>query len=1107
MSYIGSSKRKGILKRNDEKPSFRFKKLGLSMPTSDNTAVKFTGYHADPIQVQVRLPKRHPIPGKDIIPEPPPEQDKVQKEGDMYPLKWPSYTHSDVEKKIKSVLEPLSLFTAYGDDEDAEGKPRVELERPNTPINEEIRQQPTSLEQLAKFVRRRIKARPDDPYLSIDDQQNLAGILMGEINLIWPEIRKQIDDPFLSPEQNKELNRRIAVHIVTVCEELFNHYTKKAQVLNQRGIFSGPANMSRLKAQLALDANKFFNILTIRRYIVEDIRKQATDGDTGEDVVYSASPEKPVRTKSDVPVLSFKGMIQTSRPKSKVKRYRFHTPEQEAKQIVDNMPSLDTNKVLGLLTDLPERDLETPSEASEGKASRISDREKQTSGVSKEDLSRRKVLLKRSRSLPDIQFGETLLEELGIDRSIKKDVLAQYEIDILKRQMAQQKVQQSKQKIVVDASKKPQPGTREYAAQDLQRLVKRPQDTEDPKIKEDLPPLLQAITRSAKHDGLKERLEQRMKELEEKERQDIKESSVNIREPTHPQPSTVSARLPGMEVRASDIRVSERVCMSSITIDGYTTVYNELTDEIDPATVKSLDKNLFLSDEIKEVYREIMKTVPTDHLRLDDDEMVQKAADDVNLSGTMASSTLAKRRSQRVINPALNRGQKAPWGEMDPKQWVRTPHNPPKNFLGEDTFHPTFFPKYKTPNMEKIHDFMHNPRKMAQIKEQTENMPKFVAEKMSRTYASWLQWWRSTITSDDYMKYLSTTESDYMGVVFHFYDSEDEDEEEEEEPTPRGYTIPRMGMSPFKPHSRAGQPSKLAELKEREKKIEELKQEKNKYEEGMWNVNSILMGGLGKDPVLTEPQDDDDASSSRKKSADTTKSAKTLQERAAARHSAKLEKAGREVATTSRASKVTTITGTISKLETDRTEESGEVQLTPQERLEKVWGSLEMPDNLKLDMAIKYSTNDYYVKLYEAIEHWEKVTDLILKREDLLAKLEKFERAASDPNRFFEKGNKGSSVKRLQEAKQRSYLYKRIEYYDHEIKVELTLIKKHFKDEVSYKGRPYEEKIKWDRIEMLYWLQEERKSSAIKYESMMKPFQVGTARLEPIPNLPQEGWV
>jgi hypothetical protein len=34
-------------------------------------------------------------------------------------------------------------------------------------------------------------------------------------------------------------------------------------------------------------------------------------------------------------------------------------------------------------------------------------------------------------------------------------------------------------------------------------------------------------------------------------------------------------------------------------------------------TVKNLDKNLFLSDEIREVYREIMKTVPSDHLNLD----------------------------------------------------------------------------------------------------------------------------------------------------------------------------------------------------------------------------------------------------------------------------------------------------------------------------------------------------------------------------------------------------------------------------------------------------------------------------------------------------------
>jgi hypothetical protein len=44
---------------------------------------------------------------------------------------------------------------------------------------------------------------------------------------------------------------------------------------------------------------------------------------------------------------------------------------------------------------------------------------------------------------------------------------------------------------MVDTRKKPQPGTREYAAEDLQRLVKCTQDTEDLKVEEDLPPLLQ----------------------------------------------------------------------------------------------------------------------------------------------------------------------------------------------------------------------------------------------------------------------------------------------------------------------------------------------------------------------------------------------------------------------------------------------------------------------------------------------------------------------------------------------------------------------------------------------------------------------------------------
>lgn len=42
---------------------------------------------------------------------------------------------------------------------------------------------------------------------------------------------------------------------------------------------------------------------------------------------------------------------------------------------------------------------------------------------------------------------------------------------------------------------------------------------------------------------------------------------------------------------------------------------------------------------------------------------------------------------------------------------------------------------------------------------------------------------------------------------------------------------------------------------------------------------------------------------------------------------------------------------------------------------------------------------------FQVIDRWEKVIELILKREDLLVKFEKFERVVLDLNRFFEKGS------------------------------------------------------------------------------------------------------
>ena len=48
-----------------------------------------------------------------------------------------------------------------------------------------------------------------------------------------------------------------------------------------------------------------------------------------------------------------------------------------------------------------------------------------------------------------------------------------------------------------------------------------------------------------------------------------------------------------------------------------------------------------------------------------------------------------------------------------------------------------------------------------------------------------------------------------------------------------------------------------------------------------------------------------------------------------------------------------------------------------------------------------------FSNLNQAMDIWEQVTDLIVQREMLLEKLEIFERKASDPNRFFEKSERG----------------------------------------------------------------------------------------------------
>ncbi|XP_068922221.1 coiled-coil domain-containing protein 87 [Petaurus breviceps papuanus] len=149
-----------------------------------------------------------------------------------------------------------------------------------------------------------------------------------------------------------------------------------------------------------------------------------------------------------------------------------------------------------------------------------------------------------------------------------------------------------------------------------------------------------------------------------------------------------------------------------------------------------------------------------------------------------------------------------------------------------------------------------------------------------------------------------------------------------------------------------------------------------------------------------------------------------------------------------------------------------------QRRLERIWEALQVPDKDRLDMAIKYSTNARVGQLPALVTAWEKALQPIQERELLLAQLEHFEQEASDPNRFFLKVDY-DLWRWTEESQIRSNLYEKISRVETLLTRLLRDIQIAFGESVTYKGRCYLEKMKRDKVEMLYWLQQERRAKKL----------------------------
>ncbi|CAH2277403.1 Hypothetical predicted protein [Pelobates cultripes] len=484
--------------------------------------------------------------------------------------------------------------------------------------------------------------------------------------------------------------------------------------------------------------------------------------------------------------------------------------------------------------------------------------------------------------------------------------------------------------------------------------LQKPSMVGDPYCDEEIPPLIRALPHGIGDKAKLHKMQELLKDFERSQEQCQK--GLETKASPHPQASSVDVLLPKKPLlRRADAQPSDRIYTNTTDITTYPPVYNHFSNEIEAASVARLDRNLFVGKELKEVYSELTKNISTDHLKFDQDSIIEPYATKLDFSKCVASSTLTRNKNQRVINKELD-----------------SLARPYKSLL-QDQYIP----------MDK---------------------------EASRYCNSWLTWWKSLVNFDDYMKYISTKDLDYLKVIYHLYNSDSEDEEQA-----------KLALKKME-----------EELKrERDKKIADLRAEKQNYMPGMWNINSVMLGGLGSDPSLQD----------------------------------QVFVCGVEDAKGS--------------MVVD-TAPPGRACCGLKKKINAIWKALHVPEALRLDMAIKYSSAEYQDCLPQAMEMWEKAVNIIQKREEILAELEQFEREASDPNRFFQKGYNGTSMARMKESRIRKKLHTQLTEIEHEILELLQVIKKSFNDTVTFKGRPYVEKIQRDKIEMLYWLQQDRRKDVME---------------------------
>ncbi|KAI5933122.1 Coiled-coil domain-containing protein 87 [Manis javanica] len=769
---------------------------------------------------------------------------------------------------------------------------------------------------LCRQVARRLASSGLEVRVPAEGRLRFTEVILDELKCSWQE---PPSEPSLSHLNNQRLRKRLQLHVLLSSEQLFLRYLHLLKTMSTpAGVFTESATLTRLAAGLARDCTALLTSPEVYRCLLADflVLLKVEQGKGGMRKLCPAGPTGPFRI-GPLPRSHTTDFAQV--PCSSL-NLNYLIQLSRPREFL-NEPELDPVKEL---KSIPQLKRKKPL------LWLSSMQQKRTSDLN----SSHTVPLPRhsvpptSRAPPTshlpldswLQRGQSmpnLREGWKLADELGLPQLPRHPLTPL---------------ILVTECKPELAG--DMVTEDLKQLVKNtklewthlsPPDS-------GLPPLLGALTHCPTEAHRMEELQRMLKGLEEEEAS-VQRGLQSPKCPSHqPQPVTVTLKLRNQfVVQAAAVQVSERNFLDSFHVEGAGVLYNHLAGELEPKLIEEMDIDHFASNSIREVYKELVSHLSADHFSFDQGPLVEPAADK-DWSVFLSSTFLRQEKQYCIINPSLA-------GLYSQRE----------------------------------NTLQYNPDRMSSV-------TSLQASKGWERWANKASWntWKTTLSVDDYFKYLTNQETDFLHVIYQMYEEE----------------APLEIIAPVKESLKIQHPPPL------------LEDEEPDFVPGEWDWNTVLghLPGTKRISLLGEPHK----------------------------------------------------------------------MLILQKRLEQLWSMLEVPEKDRLDMAIKYSSNARLRQLPALVSAWEQALKPIQLRETLLGRLESFERQACDPNRFFQKTDMGLS-RFLEENKIRNHLHRKISLVEASLASLLEEIELIFGEPVTFKGRRYLDKMKFDKVEMLYWLQQWRR--------------------------------